>query len=65
MGTRTSTSTKIVNEILDKGLASSTWSDTFPDAYKQLLLIREDIEISVRDVLIKDRKNLISNLESI
>jgi hypothetical protein len=37
----------IAKEILDKGLADSTFREQFPDAYKELLTYREDIEGSI------------------
>lgn len=38
---------KVVNEILDHGLADCTWREKFPEAYKSLLEYREDLEASV------------------
>ncbi|KKN25201.1 hypothetical protein LCGC14_0887270 [marine sediment metagenome] len=42
---------KVVGEILDKGLVDSTWRETYPDAYTELLTYRKDLEASVRSVL--------------
>jgi len=41
---------QIVNEILDKGLAESTWRETHPLAYLDLLTYREDIVLSFEKV---------------
>ena len=38
---------RIVSEILDKGLAKSTFNDEYPKAYLELLEYREDLELSV------------------
>ncbi len=65
MSTRISTSKKIVNEILDKGLGNSSWRVKHENAYKELLDYREDLEISVRDTLIREHKRLIKSLENI
>ncbi len=65
MATRISTSKKIVNEILDKGLAQSTWAETFPDAFEQLKKYRKDMKVGTRDILIRDRKQLIKSFEDI
>lgn len=54
-----SLSEKVVNEILDKGLAKSTWHDLFPRAYKDLLSYREDLQGSVEKGL--RRGNLLKN----
>jgi len=47
---------KVVSEILDKGLADSTWREQYPAAYIDLLTYREDLEASVgrTKILIKD-----------
>lgn len=37
----------IVKEILDHGLADSTWRDKFPEAYEELVRFRKDMERSV------------------
>lgn len=42
---------RVVVEILDKGLADSTWREQFPDAYKELLEYRQDLEGSVVEIL--------------
>ncbi len=42
-------------EILDKGLADSTFRDEFPKAYDELLQVREDIAISITAVLNRSR----------
>jgi len=34
---------QIVSEILDKGLADSTWREQYPQAYENLLTYREDL----------------------
>lgn len=44
---------RIVKEILDKGLAESTWRDNFPEAYDALVHYRLDLEGSCRQVLRK------------
>ncbi len=44
---------KVVGEILDKGLADSTWQEEYPAAYTELLTYRKDFEESVR-ISIKD-----------
>ncbi len=41
----------VVDEILDNGLADSTWRDEYPAAYTELLRYRKDIEASVRKVI--------------
>lgn len=38
----------IVTEILDVGLAESTWAGQFPEAYKELLKYRPDMIASAR-----------------
>ena len=60
-----STSEKVVNEILDKGLASSTWAEKHQHAYHELIEFREDLVASVRYVLIKNYKQLVKDIESI
>ena len=65
MSKRISTSEKIVNEIFDNGLATSTWRMKNQDAYHALLEYREDIERGVRDVLIKNHKQLIKTFGEI
>jgi hypothetical protein len=47
----TSLAKKIVQEILDKGLAVSTWRDVYPDAYENLLEYRADLEESAVKIL--------------
>lgn len=41
----------VIDEILDEGLADSTWREQFPEAYKDLLDYRADLEGSVVEVL--------------
>ncbi len=65
MTERVSTSKKIVNEILDKGLRNSAWREAHPTAFEALLEYREDLECSARDILIKNHKQLIKSLEDI
>lgn len=65
MSARLSTSEKVVIEILDNGLGNSTWRETFPDAYNQLLKYRKDMEHNVRDILIRNHQWLIKDIESI
>lgn len=43
----------IVSDILDKGLADSTWRDNNPSAYAELLEYRADMVESVRKSLVK------------
>ena len=50
------TEEKVVNAILDKGLADSTFREKFPEAYEELLWYREDLEESVRRVIRRDFK---------
>ena len=38
---------RVISEILDKGLAESTWREQYPEAYTDLLTYREDLEESV------------------
>lgn len=48
---------KIVEEILDEGLADSTWRDMFPEAYVDLRdSYREDLEGSV-EMILKNLRN--------
>lgn len=46
---------KIITEILDKGLADSTFREKFPEAYEELLFYREDLEASVTRILKKHK----------
>ncbi len=46
---------KIVSEILDKGLAKSTFRDNYPKAYDELLCYRVDLELSVCRILKKHK----------
>ncbi len=41
----------ITQEILMNGLKHSTWSEHFPEAYKELLFYAEDISGSIQDKL--------------
>lgn len=41
----------IVSEILNTGLSTSTWKETHPIAYRELLEYRDDMETSVIHVL--------------
>ncbi len=43
--------TKIVDRILDEGLAASTWRDANPHAYDTLLDYRKDMERSAAKVI--------------
>ncbi len=43
-------------EIIDKGLADSTFRDKFPKAYDELLYVREDIALSITKVLNRSKK---------
>ncbi len=45
----------IMKEILDKGLAKSTWKDKYDVAYADLLKLRRDMELSVLKVLYRQR----------
>ncbi len=66
MSKRTSTSVLITNEILDKGLAASTWREKYPDAYSDLVEhYREDIERGVNDVLLKQLARIVSKYRDI
>ncbi len=42
---------RVIVEILDRGLADSTWRNEFPKAYRELLEYRLDLEGSVIEVL--------------
>lgn len=44
---------RVVNDILDKGLAKSTWRDKFPEAYETLLEYRVDMVDSVQPIIKK------------
>ena len=44
-------SSDITAEILDKGLGNSTWGMQYPEAYKALLRLREDVQGSAIKVL--------------
>ena len=46
----------IVTEILDRGLADSTFRDKHPDAYDELLEYRADLEASAIKILKRNRK---------
>jgi len=46
---------KVISEILDKGLADSTFRDNYPEAYDELLHYREDLEASVFRILKKHK----------
>ena len=46
---------KIISEILDKGLADSTFRDNFPKAYDELLRYRVDLELSVSKTVKKHK----------
>lgn len=50
---------KIIDEVLDKGLAESTWRECYPDAYRDLLMYREDLELSAKKVLVKSGEDRI------
>jgi len=49
-------SKRAVGEILDKGLADSTFRELFPQAYDDLLKHRKDLEESVRKVFVRGVK---------
>ena len=42
---------RAATEILDKGLADSTFRDEHPKAYDELLCVRNDIALSITAVL--------------
>ena len=44
----------IIREILDKGLAKSTWRDSHSRAYQELLSFRRDMEKSALKILDKE-----------
>ena len=46
---------KIITEILDKGLADSTFREFYPKAYDELLCYRADLETSVTRILKKHK----------
>ncbi len=46
---------KIISEILDKGLAESTFRENYPKAYDELLCYRVDLELSVHRILKKHK----------
>ncbi len=46
-------SNKLTGQLLDKDLANSSWRDTYPKAYEDLLEYRQDIEQSFRQILEK------------
>lgn len=50
------TEEKVVNAILDKGLADSTFREKFPDAYDELLFYRADMEADAGRVIRRDFK---------
>ena len=49
---------KIVERILDEGLANSTFRDNHPDAYLELTKYRVDLEADVVAILNRFRKRL-------
>jgi len=52
---------RIVSDILDKGLAHSTFRDKYPQAYLELLDYREDLEFAVLEKLPKSNTPLKHN----
>jgi hypothetical protein len=46
---------RAVNEILDKGLSDSTFSEKFPTAYQELCHYRADMAGSIEKVLVRSR----------
>lgn len=46
---------KIISDILDKGLAESTFRELHPEAYDELLCYRTDLELSVYKTLKKHK----------
>lgn len=40
---------QIAKNILEQGLKRSTWADTYPEAYKELLHYREDITNEIEE----------------
>lgn len=46
---------KVISEILDKGLADSTFRDLYPKAYDELLHYRADLEADVLLILKKHK----------
>lgn len=46
-------SNSLTNKLLDKDLATSSWEEEFPEAYKVLLEYRQDIEQSFREEIEK------------
>ncbi len=46
---------RAADEILDKGLADSTFRELHPTAYEELLLARKDIALSITKVLKRSR----------
>lgn len=53
MNARTKVANAIVDEILFKGLADSTWRDNFPEAYDHLLTFYPDMVGSAIKILDK------------
>jgi hypothetical protein len=48
-----SVSKKIADDILDGGLATSTFRDNYPQAYVYLLKFRKDLALSAERILLK------------
>lgn len=46
---------RAANDILDYGLADSTWKELYPEAYKDLLTYRSDIAGSIEKTLNRSR----------
>ncbi|KKN65461.1 hypothetical protein LCGC14_0481810 [marine sediment metagenome] len=44
-------SNKLAGRLLDTDLANSSWRETYPKAYEDLLEYRQDIEQSFRQIL--------------
>ena len=45
------TAAKIVDDILDRGMAKSTWRSVYPKAYENILLYRRDMIASIIQIL--------------
>jgi len=49
---------KIIDDILDKGLADSTFRDKYPEAYEELLFYRVDMVTKVTKIITKENKKV-------
>lgn len=49
------TAEKCVNQILEHGLAWSTFREQFPEAYEELLKYKQDIVSDIEKVILKEQ----------